>query len=62
MQESPDTVTFEQLTDDPDRSVRIAVAQALPHVASMDAHFYERIRVRLISDRSAIVRACASAL
>ena len=62
MQESPDTVTFEQLADDPDQSVRIAVAQALPHVASMDAHSYERIRVRLNSDRSAIVRACASAL
>ena len=62
MQESPDTVTFEQLADDPDQSVRIAVAQALPHVASMATHSYERIRVRLNSDRSAIVRACASAL
>ena len=62
MQESPDAMTFEQLADDPDRSVRIAVAQALPHVASMDAESYERIRARLDSDRSAIVRACASAL
>ena len=62
MQESPDTITFEHLADDPDRSVRIAVAQALPHVASMDTDSYERIRARLNSDRSAIVRACASAL
>ena len=62
MQESPDTVTFEQLADDPDRRVRIAVAQALPRVASMDADSFECIRARLNSDRSAIVRACASAL
>ena len=62
MQESPDALIFEELAGDPDRSVRIAVAQALPHVASMDADFYERIRARLNSDESAIVRACASAL
>ena len=62
MQESPDTVTFEQLADDPDRRVRIAVAQALPRIASMDADSFEWIRARLNSDRSAIVRAHASAL
>ena len=62
MQESPDTITFEQLADDLDRSVRIAVAQALPHVASMGADSNERIRARLNSDTSAIVRAFASAL
>ena len=62
MRESPDTVTFEQLADDPDRRVRIAVAQALPRVASMDADSFECIRARLNSDRSAIVRAYASAL
>ena len=62
MQASPDVMTFEQLTDDPDQSVRIVVAQALRHVASMDAHSYERIRARLNSDRSAIVRACAFTL
>ena len=62
MQESPDAVTFKQLADDPNRSVRIAVARALPHVVSMDADSYECIRVRLNNDTSAIVRACASAL
>ena len=58
----PDSVTFKQLPDDPNRSVRIAVARALPHVVSMDADSYECIRVRLNNDTSAIVRACASAL
>ena len=62
IQESPDAVTFKQLADDPNRSVRIAVARALPHVVSMDADSYECIRVRLNNDTSAIVRACASAL
>ena len=62
MQESPDAMTFEQLADDADRGVRMAVAQALPHVASMDTDSYERIRARLNSDRSAIVRSFASAL
>ena len=62
MRECPETTTFEQLADDPDRNVRIAVAQALPSVASMDTEPYERIRARLNSDQSGIVRACASAL
>ena len=62
MQESPNTETLEQLADDPDRSVRIAVAHALRRVASMDAQSYERIRARLNNDGSAIVRACASTL
>ena len=52
MQESPDAMTFEQLADDPDRGVRIAVAQALLHVASLDADSFERIRARLNRDRS----------
>ena len=62
MQECPEATTFEQLADDPDRHVRIAVAQALPSVASTDTDSYERIRARLNGDPSAIVRACASAL
>ena len=53
---------FEQLAEDPDRNVRVAVAQALLSVASMDTDSYERIRARLDGDASAIVRACACAL
>ena len=60
MHEYPDAVIIEQLAVDPDRGVRVAVAQALPHIASMGADSYERIRARLNSDESAIVRACAS--
>ena len=44
MQGFPDEMIFEELADDPDRSVRIAIAQALPRVASMGADSYERIR------------------
>ena len=62
MHECPKATIFEQLADDPDRGVRIAVAQALPRVASLGAESYERIRARLNSDASAIVRACASGL
>ena len=35
IQDFPDAVTFEQLADDPDRGVRIAVTQALRNVASL---------------------------
>ena len=62
MQECPEPATFEQLADDPDFTVRIEVVQALPSVASLDTESYERIRARLGSDPSAIVRACDSAL
>ena len=57
-----DAKVFEQLVSDPDREVRIAVAQALPSVRSMDPDSYERIRERLNADPSAIVRACVSML
>lgn len=62
MQESPDDILIEQLASDPDRTVRIAVARALPRFASMNADTYERIRSRLTNDASAIVRTLASAL
>ena len=62
MRECPEAMMFEQLAEDPDGNVRIAVAQALLSVASMDTDSYERIRARLNGDPSAIVRACASAL
>ena len=62
MHDFPDAMIVEQLAADSDRGVRIAVAQALPRVASMGADSYERIRARLNNDESAIVRACASAL
>ena len=62
VQECPAATTCKQLAGDPDRTVRIAVAQALPFIASMDTDSYERIRARLDGDPSAIVRACASAL
>ena len=54
------TATLEQLATDPDRKVRIAVAQALRSDESMDSDSNERIRERLNVDPSAIVRACAS--
>ena len=62
MHECPEATIFEQLADDPDRGVRIAVAQALPRAASLGADSYERIRARLKDDESALVRACASVL
>ena len=62
MRESRDVATFERLAADPDRMVRIAVAQALRTAESMDPESYERIRDRLNADSSAIVRACASEL
>ena len=62
MRECPEATMFEHLAEDPDRNVRIAVAQALLSVAPMDADSYERIQARLASDASAIVRACASML
>jgi len=62
IQERPGTETFERLAADPDRNVRIAVAQALRSAESMDPESYERIRTRLCADRSAIVRGCASEL
>ena len=62
MQERAETAMFERLAADPDRRVRIAVAQALLSAESMDPESYERIRERLNADRSAIVRACASEL
>ena len=60
MQGCPDTATLEQLSADPDRKVRIAVAQALRSDESMDSDSRERIRERLNVDPSAIVRACAA--
>ena len=62
MRENPDVATLERLAADPDRMVRIAVAQALRTAESMDTESYERIRDRLNTDSSAIVRACASEL
>ena len=62
MQESPDPVAFEQLADDPDRNVRIALAIALADYPLKDTDAYKRMRGRLNGDTSAIVRACASAL
>ena len=62
MHECPEATIFEQLAVDLDPGVRTAVAQALPHIASMGAQSYERIRARLNSDANAIVRAFASAL
>ena len=62
MRESPEEIILEQLASDPDRNVRIAVARALPGLASMNTDTYERIRSRLNNDASAIVRAFASAL
>ena len=59
MQACPEATTFEQLASDPDRKVRIAVAQALLSVSSMDPDSLERIRARLSADPSAIVRASA---
>ena len=61
-QACPAAKVFEQLSLDPDREVRIAVAQALPSVQSIDPGLYEHIRERLKSDPSVIVRACASML
>ena len=61
-QACPAAKVFEQLALDPDREVRIAVAQALPSVQSIDPGLYERIRERLKSDPSVIVRACVSML
>ena len=60
VQESQEATVLEQLASDPDRSVRIAVAQALPLGHSMDPEGHARIRACLIADPSAIVRACAS--
>ena len=60
MQKSPDTATFERLAADPERRVRIAVAQSLRSVESTGPDSYKRIRPRLNADSSAIVRACAS--
>ena len=62
MGKSPEAVTFERLAADPDRRVRIAVAQALRSAESMDPESFERILERLNADSSAIVRACASDL
>ena len=62
MQAFAEPTTFEQLASDPDRMVRIAVAQALPSVRAMEPGSHERIRARLNADPSAIVRACASTL
>ena len=62
MQVSPEAAIFERLAADPERRVRIAVAQALRSAESMDPESYERIRDRLHADSSAIVRACASEL
>ncbi len=57
-----DETAFEQLASDPDRRVRIEVAQALQPVRSKAPDLYERIRARLKTDSSAIVRVCASTL
>ena len=62
MRKGPDTTTFEQLSADTDRKVRIAVTQALRSVECMEPDLYARIRERLNADPSAIVRACASEL
>ena len=59
---SQETTVLEQLVSDPDRSVRIAVVEALLPVVSMNPDVYERIRACLIADPSAIVSACASIL
>ena len=57
-----ETVAFEQLAADPDRRVRIAVAQAPRTAELMDPNSYKRIRESLKTDQSGIVRACASEL
>ena len=61
MQQFPNTALLEVLAADPDRSVRIAVAQAIKSTNSVGLEFYERICQRLKADPSAIVRAFASA-
>ena len=61
-QSNLETTAFEQLASDPDRRVRIEVALALQSVRSMAPDLYERIRARLKTDSSAIVRVCASTL
>ena len=49
--------TFEQLASDPESRVRIAVAQLLQPVRSMNPLLYKRIRACLLTDPSAVVRA-----
>ena len=51
---------LEQLAADPDRRVRIAVAQAVITIKSTQPNLHERIQLQLENDPSAIVRACAS--
>ena len=53
---------LEQLAADPNRRVRIAVAQAARTIKSTHPNLHERIQQRLENDPSAIVRACASEL
>ena len=62
MRTNPTETTFESLTSDADRAVRIGVAQALPSVKSIDPTLYERLRALLLADRSAMVRAIATEL
>lgn len=61
-QSNLDATAFEQLASDPDRRVRIEVTQALQSVRAKAPDLYERIRERLKTDSSAIVRVCASTL
>ena len=58
----PEAAVFEQLASDPDRGVRITVAQVLQSTRLVDLESYERIRAGLSADPSAIVRAFASRL
>ncbi len=51
---------LEQLTKDPDRRVRIAVARAIRTIRSTQPSLHQLIHQRLENDPSAIVRACAS--
>ena len=53
---------LDRLATDTDLNVRVAVVYALRRVQSADSDLYERVRGRLASDRSSIVRAVAKDL
>ena len=61
-QSNLEAAAFEQLASDPDRRVRIEVAQVLQSVRAKAPDLYEQIRARLKTDSSAIVKVCASTL
>ena len=60
MKESPDIGVLDSLASDPWRDVRIGVVYALPCIQALESDDYERIRIRLNADPSALVRALAA--